>query len=170
MRSIEGATKNLCNNGEGEILNMSALNLNKVILGGHITHDPELKQTTSGVSTTSFNVAVNRRFEKDGKREVDFIPVVAWRQTAEFICRYFRKGSSICVTGSIQNRSWKDQNGSNRHTTEIIADEAYFVDGKTDTQSENNAHTQDTGFSAPTYAPQTAPKFEELKTDDDLPF
>lgn len=149
---------------------MSALNLNKVILGGHITHDPELKQTPSGVSTTSFNVAVNRRFEKDGKREVDFIAVVAWRQTAEFICRYFKKGSAICVTGSIQNRSWKDKDGNNRHATEIVADEAFFVDGKTDVQGDNNAQTSPTGFSAPSYHPATPPKFEEIKNDDDLPF
>lgn len=149
---------------------MSALNLNKVILGGHLTHDPELKQTPSGVATTSFNVAVNRRYEKDGKREVDFITVVAWRQTAEFICRYFKKGSAICLTGSIQNRSWKDKDGNNRHATEIIADEAYFVDGKTDAQTANNAQTEPTGFSAPSYQSEMPPKFEELKTDDDLPF
>lgn len=149
---------------------MSALNLNKVILGGHLTHDPELKQTPSGVATTSLNVAVNRRYEKDGKREVDFITVVAWRQTAEFICRYFKKGSAICLTGSIQNRSWKDKDGNNRHATEIIADEAYFVDGKTDAQTANNSQTEPTGFSAPSYQSETPPKFEELKTDDDLPF
>jgi single-strand DNA-binding protein len=80
---------------------MSALNLNKVILAGRLTHDPEMKQTPSGVTTTTFNIAVNRRFSKEGQREVDFLTVVAWRQTAEFICRYFKKGSAICVTGSI---------------------------------------------------------------------
>lgn len=149
---------------------MSALNLNKVILGGHLTNDPELRQTASGVTTTTFNIAVNRRFSKEGQREVDFLTVVAWRQTAEFICRYFKKGSAICVTGSIQTRKWQDKDGNNRYATEIVADEAMFVDGKTDAQSENNVHTQDTGFSAPTYAPPTAPKFEELKTDDDIPF
>ena len=149
---------------------MSALNLNKVILGGHITHDLELKQTPSGVHTTSFNIAVNRRFSKEGQREVDFITVVAWRQTAEFICRYFKKGSAICVTGSIQTRKWKDKDENNRYATEIIADEAYFVDGKIDEQGENNAHNEDTGFSAPSYQSATPPKFEELKSDDDLPF
>ncbi|MBQ7347768.1 MAG: single-stranded DNA-binding protein [Clostridia bacterium] len=149
---------------------MSSLNLNKVILAGHITHDPEQKQTPSGVITTSFNIAVNRRYEKDGKRDVDFLTIVAWRQTAEFICRYFKKGSAICVVGSIQTRSWQDQHGNKRYATEIVADEACFVDGKTGIQGENTQQSESSQFSAPTYTPPTAPKFEELKTDDDLPF
>lgn len=149
---------------------MSALNLNKVILGGHLTADPELRQTTTGVHTTSVSIAVNRRFSKDGQREVDFINVVAWRQTAEFICRYFKKGSSICVSGSIQTRSWQDQQGNKRYATEVVADEAYFVDGKTDAQGENAAQNENAGFSAPSFTPTAPAQFEELKTDDKLPF
>lgn len=145
---------------------MSVLNLNKVILAGRLTSDPELKQTPSGVSTTTFHIAVNRRYEKDGQREADFITVVAWRQTAEFVARYFKKGSSICVSGSIQTRTWKDQNGNNRHATEIVADEAMFVDGKNDAPAQNE-YTQLPDVPTP---PATATKFEELKTDDDLPF
>lgn len=149
---------------------MSALNLNKVVLAGHITHHPELKQTPNGVYTTSFRLAVNRKYEKDGKREVDFINVVAWRERAEFISRYFRKGSAICITGSIQTRLWKDKDGNNRTATEIVAEEAFFVDGKTDAQSENTDQEQSSQISAPMYASQPTPKFEQISSDDDLPF
>ena len=147
---------------------MAALNLNKVILGGHLTHDPELKQTPSGVATTSFNIAVNRRFEVNGRREVDFITIVAWRQTAEFICKYFKKGNAICVTGSIQNRSWKDKDGNNRHATEIIADEAYFVDGKNTEETTKGAQRANYGLSEPTA--KATPNFEPVNKDEDLPF
>ena len=141
---------------------------NKVILIGNMTSNPELRQTQSGESVTQFSIAVNRRFGKNN--ECDFITIVAWKERAEFVCRYFKKGSAICVTGSIQNRSWKDKDGNNRHATEIIADEAFFVDGKTDAQGDNNAQTSPTGFSAPSYQSATPPKFEEIKNDDDLPF
>ena len=108
---------------------MANFNFNKVILGGRLTADPELKTTPSGVSVTSFTVAVNRNFKgPDGKSAADFLSVTAWRATAEFITRYFRKASSICVVGSIQTRSWVDQSGQKRFATEIVADEAYFVD------------------------------------------
>ena len=108
---------------------MANFNFNKVILGGRLTADPELKTTPSGISVTSFTVAVNRNFKgPDGKSAADFLSVTAWRGTAEFITRYFRKASSICVVGSIQTRSWMDQNGQKRFATEIVADEAYFVD------------------------------------------
>jgi single-strand DNA-binding protein len=144
--------------------------MNKVILAGRLTHDPELKQTTTGTQVTSFNVAVNRRFAKEGEQSVDFLPVIAWRQTADFVCRYFKKGSSVCVVGTVQTRSWKDQNGNNRHATEIIADEVLFVDGKNDAQSQNASQNEYTQISVPNPPPQNVPKFEELKTDDDLPF
>ena len=136
---------------------MSALNLNKVILAGHITHDPELRQTPGGITTTTFNIAVNRRFERDGRREADFLPVVAWRQTAELICRYFKKGAAICVIGSIQTRKWQDRDGNNRYATEIVAETVHFVDGKADGQSEGGAD-------------QPVPQFEEIRSDEDLPF
>ncbi len=111
---------------------MANFNFNKIILGGRLTADPELKTTPSGISVTSFTVAVNRRFgSKQGEEaQADFFNVTAWRQTAEFITRYFRKSSSICVVGSLQTRSWTDQNGQKRYTTEIVADEAFFVDSK----------------------------------------
>ena len=147
---------------------MSALNLNKVILAGHLTHDPELKQTPSGVSTTTIRVAVNRRYSKDGNNEADFITIVAWRQTAEFICRYFKKGSAICVTGAIQTRTWQDKDGGNRYAVEIVADEAMFVDGKTSAENQKNIEKEPTSFSA---RPSVGtPNFETISNDDNLPF
>ena len=154
---------------------MSSLNLNKVILCGRLTADPELKQTPSGIAVVSFSLAVNRRFQSksaDGAQaqQADFINVVAWRQTAEFISRYFRKGSALCITGSIQTRSWQDQQGQKRYATEVVADEAMFVDSKNDAGAVAGQYAD--SYNAPSYSssPASAPKFEELKTDDDLPF
>ena len=111
---------------------MANFNFNKVIIGGRLTADPELKTTPSGISVCSFVVAVNRNYKgEDGKTTADFLNVTAWRATAEFISRYFRKASSICVVGSLQTRSWVDRvTGQKRFAVEIIADEAYFVDAK----------------------------------------
>ena len=154
---------------------MSSLNLNKVVLCGRLTADPELKQTPSGIAVVSFTLAVNRRYQSkaaDGAQaqQADFISVVAWRQTAEFISRYFRKGSALCITGSIQTRTWQDQQGQKRYATEVVADEAMFVDSKNEGGAAGGQYT-DT-YNAPSYSssPAQAPKFEELKTDDDLPF
>lgn len=140
---------------------MSSLNLNKVVLCGRLTATPELKQTPSGVSICNFTLAVNRRFSKEGEQQADFITVVAWRQTAEFITQYFDKGNAICITGSIQTRTWKDSKGEKRYATEVVADEAMFVDSKSEEQPT---------FQQPTFKQPTTPKFEDLKTDDDLPF
>lgn len=154
---------------------MSSLNLNKVVLCGRMTADPELKQTGSGIAVVSFTLAVNRRYQSrsaDGSQaqQADFINVVAWRQTAEFISRYFRKGSALCITGSIQTRSWQDQQGQKRYATEVVADEAMFVDSKNEGGAASGQYTD--SYNVPSYSssPATAPKFEELKTDDDLPF
>jgi single-strand DNA-binding protein len=154
---------------------MSALNLNKVVLCGRLTADPELKQTPSGVAVCSFTLAINRRFQSknaDGTptaaQQADFISVVAWRDRAEFISRYFRKGSALCITGSIQTRSWQDQNGQKRYATEVIVDEAMFVDGKNDAQGAFAATADQTP--APAYNAPQAPNFEPLSQDDDLPF
>ena len=155
---------------------MSSLNLNKVVLCGRLTADPELKQTPSGVAVVSFTLAVNRRYQSknaDGtpaQQQADFINVVAWRDRAEFISRYFRKGSALCITGSIQTRSWQDQQGQKRYATEVVADEAMFVDSKNESGAAGGQYNADS-YNAPSYSsPASAPKFEELKTDDDLPF
>lgn len=111
--------------------------LNKVILIGHMTANPELKQSTSGVSVCAFSIGVSRRYTKGEQQQTDFITIVAWRQQAEFVCRYFKKGSSICVCGSLQTRTWTDNRNNKRYATEVIADEVSFVERK-----ENAAETQ----------------------------
>ena len=153
---------------------MANFNLNKVILGGRLTADPELKQTTNGIPVVTFSIAVNRRFQskENAQQQTDFFNVTAWRATAEFVSRYFRKGSSICVIGSLQNRSWTDQQGAKRYATDIIADEIQFVDSRGESQgSSQQSYTPD-AYAAPAYSNQvgSAPNFEEIKTDDDLPF
>lgn len=110
---------------------MANFNFNKVILGGRLVNDPELKTTPSGVSVTTFTVAVNRNYKaQDEKQTANFFNVIAWRQTAEFVTRYFRKASSICLVGSLQSRSWTDQQGQKHFGTEIVVDEVYFVDAR----------------------------------------
>lgn len=142
---------------------MANLNLNKVILGGRLTSDIELKTTQTGISVCSFTIAVNRRTGKDKEQTADFITCQAWRQTAEFIAKYFRKGSSICIVGSIQTRNWTDQNGQKHFKTEIVVDEAMFVDSK----SEGGQASP----SIPEYtSTMPAPNFEEVPNDSDLPF
>ena len=154
---------------------MANFNLNKVIMGGRLTADPELKQTPSGVSVCTFSIAVNRRFtSKDSTQQsqADFFNVTAWRATAEFVSKYFRKGSSICVIGSLQNRTWNDQQGVKHYATDIIADEVNFVDSRSESGASSHASYTPDAYSAPSYSSDAAaaPKFEELKTDDDLPF
>ena len=141
---------------------MANFSFNKAIIGGRLTADVELKQTPSGVSVCSFSLAVNRRMGKDQEQKTDFIDCQAWRQTAEFISRYFKKGSSLCIVGNLQKREWTDKNNQKRYVTEVIVDEAMFVDSKSEAGN----------YDAPTFSgqAQAAPQFEELKTDDDLPF
>ena len=154
---------------------MANFNFNKVILGGRLTADPELKTTQSGIAVVSFSVAVNRRYTKNSaqQNETDFFNVTAWRQTAEFVSRYFRKGSSICVVGTIQNSTWTDQQGAKHYRTDIVADEVMFVDSRSESGNTFGGDDSDTfGGSTPSFSTPAgvAPKFEEIKTDDDLPF
>jgi single-strand DNA-binding protein len=138
-------------------------NFNKVILGGRLTAEPELKQTQGGHSVVSFSVAVNRRTKPGEEQKSDFFNVTAWRQTADFVARYFHKGSSICIVGFLQNSSWQDQNGQKHYRTDIVADEVMFVDSKSEGGQASAA--------IPEYKATTPmPNFEEVKTDDDLPF
>lgn len=135
--------------------------LNKVILIGNLTANPELKQTPNGVSVTSFSIGVSRKYTKQGEQpQTDFLNIVAWRGTAEFITKYFRKGNSICICGSIQTRNYTAQDGRKCYITEIVAEEANFVERKQNS-GENAA---DVGYAV------DAPKFEEVETDGDLPF
>lgn len=147
---------------------MANFNLNKVILGGRLTSDIELKQTPSGVSVCSFSLAVNRKYSKEGERQADFINCQAWRSTAEFISKYFGKGSAICIEGSIQTRTWTEKDGQKRYATEVVVDEAMFVDGKNDAQGTETANP--TNYIPNAYkGPQNA-NFEATDVDDGLPF
>jgi single-strand DNA-binding protein len=157
---------------------------NKVILIGNLCADPELKTTPNGVSVTSFSLAVGRRKVKDQEPQTDFINIVAWRNTAEFICNYFQKGKAILIVGTLQTRTWNDQNGQKRYVTEVVAEEAQFVEKKSDSTSPVEASrmpsnsTPSVPYQAPTqtvnssnspYSSQ-ATVFEEMTGDDDLPF
>lgn len=139
---------------------MANFNFNKVILGGRLTADPELKTTQSGISVVTFSIAVNRKTKAGEEQKTDFFNVTAWRQTAEFVTRYFNKGSSICVVGTIQNNTWTDQQNEKHYRTDIIADEVMFVDSKSDTESSP----------APAFNNAATPKFETITDDSDLPF
>ena len=138
---------------------MANFNINKVIIGGRLTAEPELKTTQSGISVTTFSVAVSRKVKQGNNQESDFFNVTAWRQTADFVSRYFHKGSSICIVGTLQNSSWQDQNGQKHYRTDIVADEVLFVDSKGESEP-----------AQPSLKQQVVPNFEEVKTDDDLPF
>ena len=151
--------------------------MNKVELVGRLTKDPEVKLTSNQTQFCNFTIAVDRRFkDQNGQRQADFINCVAWRSTAEFISKYFRRGSALCITGSIQTRSWEDpKGGGKRYATEILVDEAYFVDAKGDTEGENQpapASYIPSAYLAPTSpaAAPAAPQFEAQSKDDDLPF
>lgn len=145
---------------------MANFNFNKVILGGRLTADVELKQTPSGVPVCSFSLAVNRKYSKDSEAQTDFINCVAWRNTADFISKFFKKGSSLCVVGSVQTRNWTDNNGQKRYATEIVVDEAMFVDSKTEGEAPSGATYEEALSSV---NPRTA-EFSDVSSDDDLPF
>lgn len=149
--------------------------LNKVILMGNLTADPEFKTTPSGVPVTTFSIAVGRRFAKESDEvKADFFNIVAWRQPAEFVSKFFNKGKSIVVVGSIQNRSYTTQDGQKRYITEIIADECTFAGNAGNGQNDAQYGLQ--GMSANIHTTQPAPvslqtaNFEEISQDDDLPF
>ena len=141
--------------------------LNVICLVGRIVHDPELKQTNSGSEVTTFAVAVERnRAGQDGQRVVDYIDVVAWRKTAEFICKYFRKGSWIAVNGSLQTRSFEDKNGNKRKVFEVVADNVHFAGNKSDAADSGEAVAQNSNLDS------LVNRLHELEAeeDNDLPF
>lgn len=161
--------------------------MNKVILMGRLTRDVEMRQTPSGASVARFSIAVNRRFKNsEGNYDADFINCVAWRQTGEFISRYFQKGSMISVVGSIQSRSWDGQDGKRQYATEVVVDEAYFTGSRAESGTsggrsaggyQNQNSYQNTG--APTPSAGAEPNFDDFDTsgfsdfdgsEDDLPF
>lgn len=135
--------------------------LNAVCLMGRLTRDPELRTTASGVSVTSFTLAVDRAYVKQGEdRQADFIDVVAWRGTADFVCKYFRKGQLIAVQGSIQTRAYTDKDGNKRKAVEVVASNVHFAEPKKEAAPKANA-----------YRAQEPMEYAEVPTpDDDLPF
>ena len=139
--------------------------VNCAILMGRLTKDPELRTTQNGTSVTSFAVAVDREYVRQGEeRQTDFINVVAWRQTAEFVSRYFKKGSMIAVQGSIQTRNYEDKNGNKRTAVEVIADKVSFCGSKAES---GNSAPVDSQTNASDY---TAINTNDSGEDDDLPF
>ena len=148
---------------------------NKVILIGNMVADPELKQTQGGLSVSSFSIAVNRRFKNEnGQQECDFIPIVAWRQQAEFVCKYFKKGQPILICGQIQIRSWTNNNNEKRYTTEVIADEVSFVASAAQNEQKPATPPNPANFQNSSYTPtgyiSNNQNFEEIPNDGDLPF
>ena len=138
--------------------------LNHITIMGRLTKDPEMRRTGSGVAVTSFTIACDRDFGQDGQKETDFIDITAWRNTAEFVSKYFNKGRMAVVSGRLQIRKWTDKNGNERRSAEVVADNVYFGDSKKDDSS---------GSSFQTYAPASAPlqDFAVVDGDDDsLPF
>ena len=165
--------------------------LNHIVIMGRLTRDPELRRTGSGIAVTSFTVAVDRDFTPNGgERETDFIDCVAWRQTGEFVSKYFTKGRMAVVSGRLQIRSWTDKDGNKRRSAEVVADNVYFGDSKRDNDGGNSSYSGNAyggnsyggnAYSAPAPAPSyggyTAPAsapasdFAMLEDDDaQLPF
>lgn len=148
--------------------------LNAVTIMGRITAAPELKTTPSGVSVISFCVAVDRKYQPQGQeKKTDFIDVVAWRNTAEFICKYFQKGSMIGIEGEIQTRTYTDQDGKNRKVTEIMANNVSFCESKQSTGNQGGAGSNVNAtpdYGTPAYGMPSASNFEEIPSDESLPF
>ena len=148
--------------------------LNKIFIMGRLTRDPELRRTQSGTAVTSFSLAVDRDFKsQSGEKETDFIDVVAWRSTAEFVSKYFTKGRMAVVEGRLQIRDWTDKDGGKRRSAEVVADNVYFGDSKRDSAGDFGAPAS---YSAPMGGRSAAPMggqsdFAEIGEEDgELPF
>ena len=158
--------------------------LNHIVLMGRLTRDPELRRTGSGIAVASFTLAVDRDFKsQNGEKECDFIDVVAWRSTGEFVSKYFTKGSMAVVSGRLQIRAWTDKEGNKRRSAEVVADNVYFGESKRDRDAQGGGyHSSAPAYSAPSYggdapfggeysSPVSGSDFSELDDDDgNLPF
>ena len=148
--------------------------LNVAVLMGRLVHDPELKHTPNGASVTSFTLAVDRSYCKQGEeRQCDFIDCVAWRNNAEFVCKYFRKGQLAAVQGSIQTRTYTDKDGNKRKAVEIVADNVHFAEPKREgNAAPQNSPKAESRQEQPqqNYSEAGGGDFEEIPSDDDLPF
>ena len=140
--------------------------LNHIVLMGRLVRDPELRRTQSGVAVASFTLAVDRDFQSGGEKQTDFIDIVAWRNTAEFVSRYFTKGRMAVVSGRLQLRDWTDREGNKRRSAEIVADSVYFGDSKKENgPAAGGGYAQDDDFDRP-----QSQRFSESEDDGDLPF
>ena len=168
------------------------MSLNNVVLMGRLTADPELKTSQSGKFVTSFRIAVDRQYtDENGERQADFITCVAWRQTAEFICKYFKKGRMIAIVGSIQSRTYQDQSGQTRFVTEVVVNQASFCGEKSEAgasvarptgyalnpaaqavsaPAQSNQMTGRVGFDSSYFAQGSADDFAIIDDSSDLPF
>ena len=151
--------------------------LNKIFIMGRLTRDPELRRTQSGTPVTSFSLAVDRDYKtQSGEKETDFIDVVAWRATAEFVAKYFTKGRMAVVEGRLQIRAWQDKEGNNRRSAEVVADNVYFGDSKRDGAApggfdQTPSYPQAPAYQAPANPAPSASGFSMLEDDDsELPF
>ena len=150
--------------------------INNAVIMGRLVADPELRTTGSGISVTSFTVAVDRRFVRQGEeRQADFIDIIAWRQTAEFVSKYFRKGSMIAVQGSIQTRNYEDKQGNKRTAVEVVADNVSFCGSKAESGTTGGSRPYENAAPAAapaaSFASGTVGDFESIEDDDDsLPF
>lgn len=141
--------------------------LNHIVVMGSLTRDPELRKTASGVSVASFSVAVDRDFsQQDGKKETDFLDVVAWRNTAEFAAKYFMKGRMAVISGRLQIRNWEDKEGNKRRTAEILAENIYFGDSK---KEDDGGSVSTQGFGAPAQAGGFTPNFGSAQPGSFVP-
>lgn len=147
---------------------------------GRLTADPEMRQTPQGTALARFSIAVNRRFQREGQQQADFINCVAWRQTGEFICRYFQKGSMIAIEGQLQSRSWEGQDGKRQYATEVVVDNAFFTGSKAETSTRGSQGAYQSNFGGQPEMPMQPPAgdtgFVDLNftddagSEDDLPF
>ena len=149
--------------------------LNHITIMGRFVRDPELRRTGSGVAVASFTLAVDRDFKSgnSGEKEVDFIDCVAWRQAGEFVSKYFSRGRMAVVSGRLQIRSWNDKDGNKRRTAEVVADNVYFADSKTESASTAPQASAPASYDAPAYSAPNYPASDFQMLDDDdaqLPF
>ena len=146
--------------------------LNHITIMGRLVKDPELRRTQSGVAVCSFTVAVDRDFQsrEAAEKQTGFIDVVAWRQTAEFVSKYFTKGRMIVVDGSLQSRKWQDKTGQNRVSWEVLANNIYFGDSKRDGMSGGDYSAPAYGAPADSYSAPSSGSFAEIEEDGELPF
>ena len=145
--------------------------LNVVAIMGRLVADPELRTTQSGTNVCSFRIACDRNFARQGEqRQADFIDIVAWRQQAEFVSKYFTKGRMAVVEGRLQIRDWKDKDGNNRRSAEVVADNIYFGDSKRDSQSGGDYAPPAYGSPAESYTAPASGGFAEIEEDGELPF